>query len=155
MPPPRKTGLLLVLVAAIVAGCGDSDPTSHEHPDELGHPPPAMVATWTFQSVTQNGTPASLADALDWDPAATSARLHVLLDGPYIYEEVNATGGQLSAESGWVFVDEEGPTIEFHVEFIDSGVVDERFTVTYTLVGSTLSLTREEAGSTFAYTLVK
>ena len=154
IPPLWRTGLVVTIVAAICAGCSDSDPMSDQL-DELGHPPSAMVASWTFQSVSENGSEAALAEALDWDPAATAARLHILLDGPYVYEEVNVTGGQLSAESGWVFVDEEGPTIEFHVQFTEDGVVDERFTVSYVLEGNMMNLTRVQDGSTFVFPLVK
>ena len=147
--------LPLLLVTVALAACGEGGPTDGEDDEELGHPPAAMVASWTYQSVTENGSPASLADVLDWDPAATAARVHVQANGAYVYEEVNSAGGQLSAESGWIFVDEEGPTIEFHIQLTDAGVVDQRFTVVYGLSGSTMTLTQSVTGSTIVFNLTK
>lgn len=140
---------------AVLAGCGETGPMEGDDGDELGHPPPEMVATWTFQSVTENGSTASLADVLEWVVGTTQARIHIQANGAYVYEEVNSTGGQLWAESGWIFVDEEGPTIEFHVQADSDGTVDEEFTVTYTLVGNTMTVTRPEGGSTYVFTLGK
>jgi hypothetical protein len=149
--------LFLLALAVMVGGCSESGgPTGDdEGEEELGKPPAPMVASWTYQSVTEDGSAAALADALDWDAAAVEARVHVMANGAYYYEEVNGSGGQLSAESGWVFVDEEGPTIEFHIQLTDAGVVDQRFTVTYAISGTTMTLTQSVSGSTLVYTLTK
>ena len=145
--------LLLVLLTGLVA-CEETTAPGEDE-EELGHPPAAMVASWTFQSVTENGSAAQLSDALEWLTGTVEARLHIQANGPYVYEEVDTNGGQLFAESGWVFVDEEGPTIEFHALQDSEGPVNEETTVFYTLSGNSMTLEQTVGASTFIYSLTR
>ena len=142
----------VLLGCVLLVGCGDSG-TGMDEEDELGHPPAAMVGTWIFQSATENGSPVALEDALGWDPATTAARLHIEDIGTYVYEEVNSTGGQIWAEYGWIFVDEEGDYFTVHVQGDSDGATTDEYDLGYTLVGGVLTLEQVEGGSTFVYTL--
>ena len=141
----------LLLCCALLVGCGET--ATDEGDDETGHPPAAMVGMWIFQSATENGTPVLLADALEWDPASTAARLHIEGIGTYVYEEVNSGGGQIWSENGWIFVDPEGGTIVVHVLGDSDGPTTDEYDLGYTLVGGLLTLEQVEGGSTFVYTL--
>ena len=59
------TWLLILSIFAI--GCSDSgDDDDGPAGPGGGAPPAAMVGTWTYQSVTINGSAASLSAVLDW-----------------------------------------------------------------------------------------
>jgi len=103
----------LLVCSVLMAGCGTEDPTEVEQDFS---PSADMVGTWIFQSVTVNGSPAQLSDVLEWLPATVEARLHVLANGAYVYEEVNSSGGQLWAESGFVLVNFEIDEFELNVQ---------------------------------------
>jgi len=141
----------LLVGCAVLAGCGGTSTGSDE--DELGHPPPAMVGTWRFQSATENGSSTSLASALEWEPATTGARLHIESNGTYWYEELNGSGAQVWAEGGWIFVDEEGGTIQAHVQWDSDGSAAEVLDLEYMLSGGVLTLEQMKGVSTFVYTL--
>lgn len=143
----------LLLGCVLLVGCGESSTDAED--DEDGHPPAAMVGTWTFQSATENGSPVTLADALDWEAASTAARLHVEAIGSYVYEEVNAAGGQIWSEYGWLFVDPEGGTIEVNLQGNSDGATTEQIEIGYTLVGGVLTLEEVDGASTFVFTLQK
>ena len=139
------TGLILL------TACGGS--ATDEDGDETGHPPAAMVGTWIFQSATENGISAPLADAMEWDPATVEARLRIEAMGGYQVEEVDASGAQVWTEFGWIFVDAEGGTIEVHIQGDSDGVTSDEYDLAYTLGGGVLTLELVEGGSTFVYTL--
>ena len=142
----------LLLLATLTLACSESSTAPGEE-DELGHPPTSMVGSWTFQSATENGTPVGLAGALQWDPATTQARANFEANGTYWYEELDASGAQVWAEGGWVFVDPEGGTIEVNVQWDSDGSFTDQYELGYTLGGGVLTLRQVEGASTFVYTL--
>ncbi len=152
MPRLRSPCLLLFGVAMLI-GCSESTTDPADEDDELGHPPAAMVGSWTFLSATENGAAASLAGALEWDPATTLARANFEANGTYWYEEIDASGAQVWAEGGWVFVDPEGETIEVNVQWDSDGSATDQYELGYTLGGGIFTLRQVEGGSTFVYTL--
>ncbi len=118
-----------------------------------GPPPAVLVGVWTFQSVTLNGSSATLASVLGWNSATVLARVTVESNGAYIYEEVDSSGGQLAFESGFVLVT--GNSIEINITLNNSGTVNESTTATYTLNGNTLMLQEVALGITAVFTLTK
>lgn len=120
-------------------------------PSGDGKPPAAMVGTWTFQSVTVDSAAADLATVMDWVPGTIAARINVQANGAYVYEEVDAGGGQLWFESGFLFVD--AGEIDINVQLDSSGPVNEMTVATFTLTGGTLTLQQVEQGSTIVFTL--
>jgi hypothetical protein len=143
-------GLLSALV--LLVACGGSA-TDEGDDDETGHPPAAMVGLWIFQSATVNGTPTPLADALEWDPATTAARFNIQAMGGYQYEEVNSAGAQIWSEFGWIFVDQEGGTIEVNVQGDSDGTTSDQFDLGYTLGGGVLTFELVEGSTTSVFTL--
>jgi len=139
----------IVLFGLIAVGCNDDD---SDPLDPQGGPPPAeMIGTWTFQSVTVDGAAASLPDVLEWQPSAVAARLMVQANGAYVYEEVDANGGQLWFESGFVFVD--GSEIDINVLLDGDGAVNETSTLTYMIIGNVLTLEEVHLGAINVFTL--
>ena len=121
--------------------------------DSQGGPPPTeLVGTWTFQSVTVNGSTADLDSVLEWTANAVLARFTIETNGAYVYEEVNSGGGQLKFESGFVYVD--GNRIDINILLDDNGAVNETSTVTYTLNGNMLTLQEVALGTTIVFTLI-
>lgn len=143
---------LLLLSCVLVVGCG-KDSTGMDQQDETGHPPAEMVGTWIFQSVTEDGSPASLADVQEWESGAVQATVTLLENGSYLYEELDGVGAQLFEEHGWVFVDQEGGTIVIHVQGDSNGPVTETANVSYTLVGGVFKLTELDGVTVYVYTL--
>lgn len=146
----RTLATCLLLAGLLVLGCSDDDEDDPGGPGE-GKPPTTMVDTWVFQSVTLNGAAANLADVLEWQPATVSAEIYIEANGTYVFQEVNAAGGQLWFESGFVFV--EGGEIDINVLQDQDGPVNETSFLTYTLAGDTLTLTEVDAGTTVVFTL--
>ena len=146
---PFALSLLLGCVLLVACGESSTDPEG----DETGHPPAAMVGLWLFESATQNGVAVSLADALEWRAGTVAARLNIQANGGYQYEEVDVSGAQIWSEFGWMFVDQEGGTIELNVQGDSDGVQSDQVDLDYTLVGDALTLELAEGGSTFVFTL--
>ena len=145
----------ILLTGLLVLGCGGSDDDDGGTAGPTGgHPPAEMVDSWEYSSVRVNGTPASLATVMDWVADAVSARAHVLRsDGTYLYEEVNAGGGQLYADTGFVFIDGDEMDINF---LADNGIdIEETIRVGWTLVGDVLTWTQTEGSDTFVFTLTR
>lgn len=148
--------LLVILFGSILflAACkedGESgDPTGTGNG---GKPPPEMVGSWVYESVTVDGSAATLAAVMDWTAGAVEARLHVQASSAYVYEEVNAMGGQLWAESGFIFID--GDELDVNVQFDSDGPTNEMIRMGFTLATDTLTLRQDEAGSTLEFTLTK
>lgn len=135
----------------LIAGCSEDedDPGGASG----GKPPAAMVGTWIFQSVTVDGGAASLATVMEWQPNSVEARLHIQANGAYVVEEVNAMGGQLWFESGFVFVD--GGEMDINVQQDSDGPVDETSMVTFTLNAGTMTITENDGGTIVVFTLAK
>ena len=154
MRTSRRSIHWILIGCALLMGCGASSGMDADG-DEDGHPPAEMVGDWNFQSATVNSVSTPLADALDWEPATTHAKLHVQANGGYQYEELNSAGAQVWAEGGWIFVDPEGGTIVIHSQYDSDGANTDEVTVEYTLAGGTLTLTVVEFADTSVYTLTK
>jgi len=142
----------LVLTSLLILGCsGDGDGDGGTGPGS-GHPPAEMVDSWEYASVTVNGSAASLSTVMEWVPGAVSARAHILrADGTFAYEEVNAAGGQLYSNTGFVFIDGDEMDINF---FADNGIdIEETIRVAWTLVGDVLTWTQTDNSDTLVFTL--
>jgi len=146
----RTFAMLLLLLALLVVGCSDED---DEDPAGVGDgkPPAAMVGSWTFQSVTVNGTAADLATVMEWKSGAVAAKFHVQTNSAYVYEEVDTRGGQLWWESGFVFID--GNEMDINVQQNGDGPVSEMVRAGWTLGGGELKLTEVVGSDTLVFTL--
>ena len=148
--------LLSVLFAGSVLlalGCGSETP-SDEDPMVEGPPPANLVGVWTYQSVTVNGTPSSLADVLEWVPGAVRAELQLFESSAFAYQEVNESGAQLWSESGFVFFNDAGE-VDVNVQMNSDGPADEMSTFTYTASGDTLTLSQVGGADAVVFTLVR
>jgi hypothetical protein len=114
-----------------------------------------MIATWIYQSVLVDSVPSSLSIVMDWDPNAVQARLHIVNDiGSYVYEEVNIAGGQLFAETGFVYV--EGNEIDINkLQDGQGNPLNETIFMTFALVADTLMLQENDEGTILNYTLLR
>ncbi len=140
-----------VLSLAIMMSCSKDKATEPDNNAGGSPPPAALVDTWTFQSVKVNGVAVDLDSALELHSGAVAAKITVYVNGAFVYEEVNGSGGQVYFESGFVIV--EGNEIEIVVEQNSGGAVNESTTVTYVLNGSTLTVTSVEGGFTIVFVL--
>lgn len=149
----QKVLIFCFIILLTIFSCSSEDENS-AGPDD-GHPPTEMIDTWIYQSVTVDGVPSNLGVVMEWDPNAVEARFHIINDiGSYSYEEVNAVGGQLYGESGFVYV--EGNEIDINkLQDGQGNPIDETNYMTYTLVIDTLTLQENDAGSIFIYTLLR
>gem|GEM_PF-7035989 len=68
---------------------------------------------------------------------ARGKELVIQANSAYVYEEVNATGGQLWFESGFVFID--GVEIDINAQLRSDGPVMETRRVGWTLAGDSLT----------------
>jgi hypothetical protein len=142
--------LVFCLVALASSGCGEE---GDDNPmDGGGNPPPAdLVGDWTFQSVTVDGSPDVLADGLEWEPGAASARIQFTDMNAYVYQEVDGTGGQIFYESGFIVI--EGDELELNALMDSNGDVTETTLLTFLVNGNTLTLTWVDGGTTAVFTL--
>lgn len=147
----RRRSLSLAACLAFALSCGGTSDGSDDDDDVDGTPPASLVGRWSYDSVTVGGTPQALGDVLDWVPGAVAARLQVLANGAFVYEEVNAQGGQLWAESGFVFVVEN--EVDVNVEFTTDGSVDEMTTLTFMVSDDTLTLIEGSGEARVVFTL--
>ncbi len=105
--------------------------------------------------VTVDGVPSSLSVVMEWVPNAVEARMHIVNDiGSYVYEEVNSMGGQLFAETGFVYM--EGNEIDINkLQDGQGNPINETVFMTFTLVADTLTLQENDAGAILFYTLLR
>ena len=94
--------LVAVCLFATV-GCGSDDSASPTGPGASA-PPQEMVATWTFESITFNGTPVPLATAFDWHPSTVSATVRVNADRSITTEELDISGVVVVTTTGTMSV---------------------------------------------------
>lgn len=149
------SALLFASLLVVFAACSSSDDDDDDGGTGPGngHPPAAMIDTWIYASVTVDGAAAVLATVLDWDPLAVEARLHVYDTSAFVYEEVTDRGGQLWAESGFVFID--GSELDVNVQADTNGTRDERRRFAWDLTADTLTLTSVGAGSVVVFRLTR
>ncbi len=138
----------------IIFSCSTNEDDSSIGPED-GHPPTEMISTWIYQMVTVDGVPSSLSVVMEWVPNAVEARLHIVNDiGSYAYEEVNSMGGQLFAETGFVYV--EGNEIDINkLQDGQANPINETVVMTFTLVADTLTVQENKAGAFLVYTLLR
>lgn len=144
--------LLLAFACSDDSNGGNNNNTNSNNNGD-GNPPAALVGTWDYQSVTVDGVAADVGTVLDWVPGAVAADLTVQANGAYSYQEVNATGGQLWFEIGFVFID--GNEVDINVQSDSDGPVNEMVVATFMIDGDTLTLTAVEDGVTVVFTLVR
>ena len=149
----RSKALVCCLLVAglILVGCSDDEDDDPTDPAGGGEPPAEMVGSWVIQSVTVNGAPGVLADVLEWQPATVAAKFHIQTNSAYVYEEVNASGGQLWYENGWVYVD--GNEIDLNVLADSDGPVNETSFLTFTLGGGEMTFQEVDMGTTLVFTM--
>ena len=150
----QKVLPIFLLIFFTIFSCSNDEDDNSTGPDD-GHPPTEMIDTWIYQTVMVDNVPSNLSVVMGWVPNAVEARLHIVNDiGSYVYEEVNSVGGQLFAESGFVFV--EGNEIDINKLFDGSGnPIDETIFMTFTLVADTLTLQETDQGKILVYTLLR
>lgn len=66
--------------------------------------PAQLVAAWTAQSATVNGTATALSTVLQWEATTVSARVTVNANGTYSYTELDNAGGTTYTASGTVTI---------------------------------------------------
>jgi len=151
MPDIRDLTRLFLLGTFLLVGCGTDDPTDVED-----SPPPAdMIGTWIFQSVTENGVPTTLALAMEWLPGTVESSLRIEANGAYFVEDLDAAGGQVWFESGFVIVNLETNEMELNVQLDSDGPSSEVTPLSFTLSGGVLTLELVELGTTLVFTLVR
>jgi hypothetical protein len=144
----------LIFCALLCLGCG-SDDDDNDNPNQPGngHPPAALVGSWIFQSVTVDGTPTALSVVLDWVAGAVEARFSIQADADYVYEELNASGGQVWFEMGSIFVD--GNDVDINIQSDSDGPIQETSSGIFTLDQDELTLALDEEGSAVVFTLTR
>jgi len=90
------------LLMLFMSGCSDDDPVATQESASL---PPELVATWSFSSVTQNGTAASLRDALGLEPNTAKVTMTLNNNSTFDYVEVTDEGEKTYQSSGTFTVD--------------------------------------------------
>jgi len=138
----------VLLCGLLLVGCSgdeDNEPGS-------GNLPAALVGTWAFESVTINGAPQALGDALEWQAGTVAASMSIRSDGGYSISEVDAGGQQTHLENGFISVD--GNELDLNILASDGVTIEDTISGTYTLSGDTLIFTFVEEGDTIAITLM-
>ena len=153
--------ILMRILAPVVAlsmllfvGCsGDDDNNTNGPAKSSGIFPSEVLGSWTYVSVTVNGSAASLSDALEWVSTAVSARLSLIDDGDYAYSELDASDNVVVFEVGTVTVT--GNNIVVIAEQDNDGPLDDTYVGTYSLSngGETLTLTVTIDGDLVVFTL--
>lgn len=150
----RIVPIYALLFVFIIFSCSNNEDDNSTGAQD-GHPPPEMIGTWIYQSVSVDSVPASLSMVMDWVPNAVEARLHIVNDiGSFVYEEVNIMGGQLWVETGFVYVD--GNEIDVNILYDgDANPVNETIFMTFTLLADTLTLQEIDDGTVRFFTLFR
>ena len=143
---------LLALCAVFAIACGDDASDDDDPGNGEGPPPPSLVGVWVFQSVSIDGMPGDLANVLDWVSGTAAAELQVLENSAFVYQEVDGNGVQLSAESGFVFVNDAGE-VDLNVQSNEDGVVDQMLSFLFIITDDTLML--REVGGTLVFVLMR
>lgn len=141
---------ICLLALGFAPGCGDEDDVDDgPNGPGSGAPPPDMVGTWRYQSVTVNGAPANLSDVLGWVAGAVAADLSIQTNSAHVYQEVNAGGGQLWFESGFIFID--GTELDINIQQDTDGSRSDTIRYAWTLSSGVLTL--ELLGQATVFTL--
>lgn len=144
---------LAALCGVFAIACADDASSDDDLGNEESPPPPSLVGVWVFQSVSIDGVPADLAEVLDWVSGTAAAELQILENSAFVYQEVDGDGAQLSAESGFVFVNDAGE-VDLNFQRDNDGVVDEmRLSFVFTVSDDTLML--REVGGTLVLLLMR
>ena len=144
---------LAALCGVFAIACGDVASSDDDLGNEESPPLPSLVGVWVFQSVSIDGVPADLAEVLDWVSETAAAELQILENSAFVYQEVDGNGAQLSAESGFVFVNDAGE-VDLNFQRDNDGVVDEmRLSFVFTVTDDTLML--REVGGTLVFVLMR
>jgi len=134
-----RVAAMPLVFALTLAACKDDDSVG---PIE-GAPPAELVGTWSMQSVTVNGQPASLADVLEWDPNTASSDFTVETSGVYTYRELNVQGVPTFLAAGTITISGNGFTIS--VSSVNGTPIPaQRQSGTWELVQGELRLTTQE-----------
>ena len=142
-----------LLLLAVIAGCSSSDKDEPPMGSFTMPPPPQMVGSWIFQSVTVNGAAASLASVQEWVPQTVQSKVHIQANNAYIYEEVNISGGQLWFESGFLVI--EGDSVDIVAQMDSDGSSNESTRMAYTVNDTMMTLDYSEVGQSIQFTLKK
>ena len=149
------TSMLLVIVMALAAGCGDKsspvapstpapNPAPQPGPEPEDGVDPALVGIWVYTEVTSNGRPADLATVLDWEENTLLAAFQVEADGFYAYAEFADGGDELEV----VFYTE--GTISTRGNQFTIRADDGSFSGNWSRSGSQLKLTYTAGGQKIA-----
>jgi len=148
----QRVSVIGFLCFFILFHCSSSEDDNSTGPEQ-GHPPAEMIDTWIYRMVTVDSVPASLSNVMDWVPDAVEARFHIVNDiGSYVYEEVNLAGGQLFAESGFVYIEDNRIDIN-KLQDGQGNPLDETIFLTFELVEDTLTLRELDEGTELIFTL--
>ena len=150
----RKLFLICVALsfALAFAACSEDDDDDGDPTGNGGGKPPAeMLGNWTYQAVTIDGNPASLATVLDWVPSAVRAEIFFRDDGAYLYQEVLANGGQLWWEAGFVFID--GTELDINLLNDQDGTASGTTRMAWSIDMGTLTLTKTSGATVTVFTL--
>lgn len=147
----RILSAFALLALLIFAGCsgGNEDENSGTGPSG-GPPPPELVDTWSFVSVTVNGNAASLDSVMEWVSGAVGARFTIYANNAYSYEEINNVGAQLYSEIGYII--NNGNQIEVIITDLSGNEV-ESFVITYVISSNTLTISLIDGSNTIVFTL--
>ena len=143
---------LAALCGVFAIACGDDTSDCEDRRTGEGAPPQSLVGVWVFRSVSIDGMPADLANVLDWAPGTAAAELQVLENSAFVYQEIDSDGAQLSAESGFVFVNDAGE-VTLNVQRDDDGPIDQTLSFVFTVTDDTLML--REVGGTLVFVLTR
>jgi hypothetical protein len=135
------------LVMSLAAGCGKDDGNGPDPDNKVI--PPALVTTWTFQSVTINGYYGSLDEVLEWQYESVLAGFSIEADGKYTYLEIDSYGELSWYEMGTVSIS--GDNFTFVTTSDADGPVNDRMSGSWSLSGNTLTMTVSEEGDRYVF----
>ncbi len=120
-----------------------------------GNIPSQLVGTWKYQSVTVNGSSASLAQVLNWATTTVRAELILSANGTFTYREINSSGGVTYTNSGTAVASGQAVRITITAENGQSLSTPVATDYSWSISGTTLRASTQLPQGSLVFTLTR
>jgi hypothetical protein len=101
--PRVVISLTLLMGSAVIplgmGACSGDKVTTPNRPDSSSGVPSILIGTWKLQSATVAGMSVPLGTVFNWPSNTTAARIRLSADSSLVYEELNAQGTVVRADT--------------------------------------------------------
>ncbi|RKX29739.1 MAG: hypothetical protein DRP47_00915 [Candidatus Zixiibacteriota bacterium] len=117
--------------------------------------PDELLGTWTFQTITVDGTTTDIADIFEWDSTTVSSHIIIYADYTTRYEELDSDNSVVFYDKELFVINENSLTITAVSENGSPIEHQYAFSGSWSISGNQLTLSTSEEGHTIVFTLSK